>query len=371
MNDRENTLDNMLDGQDVRLREVSVMVPTDGTLTAEHLTQIRGAAARYIKRRGYALALVAQKLGTNQTYISNFLSGSQDAIPAKTLQALARQINEWLDLDNARQARRGEKCFVHTKVAQRLIKIARHAVETGDIAVAHGPAGCGKTATLEQLRTLIPASIYLYITPDSARRSGFLRALYEAVWEHRGPRRPTLADVLERLRQSDRLLMLDNADELHPDVYPILMALHDVAEIPILIVGTYKLLTRLQHDADPLRGQMSSRIGIRAELLAEQTSPRRGRGPREWITAAEIRSIFERGRIKLHPDTVSRLCDIANNSIGRLRRCERYLRYATIMATSNHTSVITLELLDKAIVLVDGAAPPASPPPAETLEATA
>ena len=52
----------------------------------------------------------------------------------------------------------------------------------------------------------------------------------------------TLADVIERLKHSDRLLMLDNADVLHPDVYPLIMALHDVARIALLIVRTYKLL---------------------------------------------------------------------------------------------------------------------------------
>jgi len=320
-------LDN-LGEQDARVREVSAMVKDD-QLTEADFQKIRRAAAKYIRSCGYAQGQVAQKLGSNETYVSNFLSGRFDQIPAATLQKFARNLNEWLELDHNRRRRQGERVFVHHKVAQKLIKAARIGRATNDIVVADGPTGIGKTATLLQLRGLIPASIYLYITPDCARKSGFLRALYEAVWEHRGPARPTLADVIERLKHSDRLLMLDNADVLEPATYPTIMALHDVCNIPILIVGTYKLRQKLMADGDHLRGQMASRIGLRIELLSEQTSARRGGRAAEWISAVEIRQLYEGGRVKLHPSAVARLKAIANFDIGRLRRCGKLMRYAT------------------------------------------
>ncbi|MFH1746508.1 MAG: ATP-binding protein [Planctomycetota bacterium] len=352
-----------LGGQDApEIREVSVMVAKDGPLADEQLQEIRRAATRHLKRWSIPQDLVAHKLGTNKTYMSNFLSGNFGQIPKGTLQKLAREVNDWVELDNRRQLHEVDSAFVHTKVAERLIKVARHAVETRDIVVAHGPAGCGKTVTLLELRKLIPASIYLYITPDHARKAGFQRGLYQAVWEHRPPARPTLSDVLERLKFSDRLLMLDNADLIHPDVFPVIMSLHDVAEIPILIAGTFRLLQKLTHDNDSLRGQMASRIGMRAELLSEQTAPRRGGRAGEWIRAEEIRAIFERGQIKLHPATVARLKAIANHSVGRLRRCERYLRYAQLLLPRQRGEVlITEELLEQAILLVDGEPLPAAP----------
>lgn len=356
-----NELDQLLREQDVRVREVSLMLPTDGPLTVEQLNEVRQAVLRHIKRRGISQELLAQKIGSNNTYVSNFLSGQFAAIPEQTRYKLARQLNDWLELDAARARQESGGALVHTKVAQRLIKVARQIAEVGDMAIAHGPAGCGKTATLLELLRLIPASMYIYITPQRGKPSGFLRALYEAVWEHRSPKRPTLEDALDRLRMSDRLLMLDNADQLDPAVYPTLMALHDEAKIPVLIVGTYKLLAKLDHDADPLRGQMSSRIGLRAELLREVTAPR-GRGrPEEWITADEVRQIFERGRVKLHRDATAELKRVANHEIGLLRRCARYLRYAVRLAGTRGDTVVTLHLLRKAMGLVDGLTDDRSP----------
>lgn len=367
-------LDSLGDGQDARVREVSVMVAKDGPLDEQKLDEIRVAVAKYVKRRGYAQSLVAQKLGSNETYVSNYLSGRFDQIPRATLQKLARDLNEWAELDHRRSLRRGEQVFVRTKVAERIIKVARHAIETNDIVVVHGPAGCGKTVTLQELQKLIPASIYVYVTPDASQKTGFLRELNDQVWGHRGPSRPRLADVIERLKFSDRLLMIDNADVLEPSTFPVIMALHDTCNIPILIAGTYKLLHKLTYDNDQLRGQMASRIGLRAELLSEQTAPRRVGRAGEWIKAEEIRAIFEGGgRIKLHPSAVARLKHIANFEVGRLRRCAKMIRYAQLLVSQRSGAiVITEEILEKAILLVDGEPSPAvRGEQSETLEATA
>ncbi len=105
----------LLGGRTDSVREVSVMVATDGALTSEKIEAIRKAAAAYIRRAGYAQSLVAQKLGSNETYISNFLSGRFDAIPAKTLSALARGTNEWMELDHRRRQRVARGRFRRTR----------------------------------------------------------------------------------------------------------------------------------------------------------------------------------------------------------------------------------------------------------------
>jgi len=208
----------------------------------------------------------AQKLGTDAGYISAFFGNVAkfEALPAGSLQKLARLLNEWAEADHRRTRSRTEQAFVSTIVAERIIKVARHVCETGDIGLIHGLAGIGKSTTLVELQKLVPASLYILLTTDCTRRSGFLRALRDAVWQTRSPSRATLADIIERLKMSDRLLLLDNADVLDPACYQVIMDLHDVAGVPILLAGTYKLLTKLTHDADPLRGQMSSRSRCRA-----------------------------------------------------------------------------------------------------------
>lgn len=356
-------LDN-LGGAESRNREVSAMAAKDGPIGDAKLAEIREAVAAYVKRRGYPLGLVAQKVGSNATYISNFLSGKFDAIPAATLTKLARELNEWTEQDHRRATRStGQPAFVHTRVAKRLLNVAMRVAETGDIGIAHGPAGVGKSATCAELRRTIVGSLYCYVTPDAARKTGFLRMLYEAVWEHRGPARPTLADLIERLKHSDRLLIIDNADLLEASTYPVLMSLHDVAQVPILLVGTHALVAKLAYDADPLRGQMASRIGLRAELLSEQTAPRsRGRAA-EWIGADELRAMFESPRVKLHASAIPRIKQIANFETGRCRRVERMVRYAVSLAGGRGAVLVTEALLLQAIMLVDGveAAPLAEP----------
>ena len=348
------------------------MVATDGPLSVEKLNEISAGLLHYLKARGYSQALVVQKVGAdnlNASYLSAFVTKKYDEIPAATLQRVARLLNDWMEQDHRRTRTQGEQVFVQTRVATRTIKVVRYICQTCDIGVIHGPAGCGKTTTLIEAQKLIPASIYVLLTTDCSKRTGFLRALREAVWRHRAPSRPTLADIIDRLKLSDRLLMLDNADVLDRSCYQVIMDLHDAAGIPILLCGTSELLTKLTADRDPLRGQMSSRIGMRAELLPEQTNPKRG-GRGEWISADEIRRIFERGKIKLHPASVARLKSVATSEIGRLRLCERYLRYATLYAgRGNGEITITPDVLERAIALVDGLSTVATAGTAEVLEA--
>lgn len=375
MTDNAHILDD-LGGPDAhRVREVSVMVAMDGPIPEDKLNEIRLAVAEHVKKRGYSLELIEQKLGkkkgVNRTYLSNFLSGSFSAIPEASREPLARMLNDWIEVDARRPKSKAESELIPTRPAKRQIRAAQHGVENSDIVAVVGPAGTGKTRVALELLKIIPGSIYLYVSPDGARKSGFLRLLYEAVWEHRGPARPTLSDVIARLKFSDRLLMIDNADLLHPDTFPIIMSLHDVAKIPIMIIGTHLVLQKLQHDADPLRGQMSSRIGLRVELVKEVTSPKRGRSA-EWCTADDIRKLYEAGRVRLHPRAVSRLKDVANYEIGHLRRTERYVRYALAQLPREGTVTITPEILERAIRLVDGGeGPPIRQEYADQAEAVA
>lgn len=349
------------------------MVSRDAPLTDAQVAAIREEVKRYVSRQRYTQAQVAHKVGTNQVYVSNFLSGKLDAIPAGTLQKLAFDLNEWIRIDARRAQHRGPSELIMTAVAKRSIEAVRLACETSDIAFIYGPSGIGKSRTLEELTKIIPNSVYMYLTTETGKRGGLVRLLYSLAWEtHGAPDRPRLGPVLERLKDSDRLLMLDNVDVLEAATFPIITALHDVAKVPVVLVGTHLALKRLTADADPLRGQMASRIGMRIELLAEQTSPKRGRkAAAEWISADEIRRLYERGRIRLHRDVVDRLKQIANFEIGRLRRCERLVRYAAILANQPQGTIqITSALLDEAMRVVDGEAP-AIAMPDETLEVAA
>jgi transcriptional regulator with XRE-family HTH domain len=305
MSATENPIDDL--PPEAAVRQVSVMIPMDGPIPARKLDEVRTAVREYIVSRGYSQTKVARKLGTNPTYLSNFLSGSA-ALPPDAEQKLARSLNEWMERDYARRLTRAPEGYVPTRVAQRISKVADQVCATGDIGVIVGPAGIGKTTTL----------------------------------------------------------MLDQADDLAADTLKVVMDLHDIAGIPILLAGTHRLLRKLDHDRDVLRGQMSSRVGIRADVLRERSNPR-GRGrPVEWIKAEQIRALFESPRIKLHPAAVAKLKDIANLHIGSLRRCARIVRYAQLLVPGAETAdsvLITLEALDQATILVDGQLLVAGPPP--------
>jgi DNA transposition AAA+ family ATPase len=194
-----------------------------------------------------------------------------------------------------------------------------------------GPAGLGKTICNDQIAYELAGTIVVSIDPDTGSASGFLGLLDDALHsKRRGRRRVLLSRLAERLRDSGRLLIVDLAYELADKSLRMVMALHDMCDLPVLLVGTVKLNHRLLDDEDPEFGQISSRIGIRCDLRTI-VSPQQGGRARYWVTAAELRKMYS-CKLRIHPDAMRMLGRIANWGVGHLRRAKHVLRLAEAIA---------------------------------------
>ena len=95
---------------------------------------------------------------------------------------------------------------------------------------------------------------------------------------------------------------------------------------------------RVARDDDPVFfGQLSSRIGLCCDCTPEFLDAGRAR-PRALFTVADVRAIFQSGKVRLHSDAAKLLADIANGSDGHLRRVERLVVWATAVARKRCSS---------------------------------
>jgi DNA transposition AAA+ family ATPase len=356
--------------QDARIQRASRMIP-DGPIHADLSEQILNDAARYMSEHGITYAALASSIGTSQAYVSTLFSRGD--LPARSRDKLLRDLAAWMEEDFRHRSVKIEQSLVMTVVANRLSSLAKNVKATRDIGIGYSPAGTGKTICAKALTQELPGTIYVYVDRDCRSESGLLKRIYATLRKTRRERSraPMLADIVEELAGTGRLLIIDQAHDLRDAALGLLMNLHDQAELPILLLGTIDTKKRVDKDADPLFGQMSSRVGPRLDLCPEAVG---GGGVRSgrWLTVADVRKIFRGGKIRLSDAATQMLWQIATSELGYLRRASRIHRWAEFAARTDKKAEILASHIEQAIEWVDGVRRrPASAPSTEREAATA
>jgi DNA transposition AAA+ family ATPase len=135
-----------------------------------------------------------------------------------------------------------------------------------------------------------------------------------------------LERVLDALKGSNRLLLLDEAAKLTDTTIELLRDIHDNTGVPMLLLATRDLHDRIQKNADPDHGQLYSRFDVVHHLTEGYDL---FAGGKALHTMAEIKALYNEPPVRLSPDAGRYLQDVANMlGYGSLRRCKMLVRNA-------------------------------------------
>jgi DNA transposition AAA+ family ATPase len=362
MPDRD--IDKLL-GQEARVRRVSRMIPASGSLSATLRHDIRKAVEAYMARKRFSQKDLAEAIGTSATYVNNLFTNAA-SLPETTQDWLWRDLNNMLDREaRAEESQRPDDFVPTIKTAERLFDVVTNLTQRADMATATGPAGIGKSKTIEAITAEIPTAVAITAGYDTTTPKRLLRSIYAALTRRRkhGRLDIDMEEVVEKLRMPPRVksrnvLIIDQAHELlhSKGVFRTLMELHDRAQCSILLVGTRDIKSYVATDDDPEFGQLSSRVGMRVELAHELIHSLRGTGKRsdaKCFTVADIRKLFAAGKLKLHADVARMLAEIANTRRGTLRRVVRLYAWAETAARNAGSDTILVKHLEQAAAVVE------------------
>lgn len=332
--------------QDVRIRQVSRMVPTTGLIPGDIRLSIVRSLREHMEARELSQGDVAKALGTTAVYLNQVINDS-GTMAEETRSQILRDANNWLDREARAIDQRRPSKMVETKVARKLVRLANDLTEHADIALAYGPAGIGKSFCADVIAARLNATL-VYVHPDCATNHKFLRTLYNAVSRRKRNTPVELAEIAEKLRMPDRvatrhLVIIDQAHELADKSLRSIMAISDLAGCSFLLLGTVRLFERVQLDVDPLFGQLSSRIGepldLGEGLSVDGVTPPDGEA--EWLfTRQDVEKLFDSRTIKFHRGAIDLLLSLANYAGHSLRVMMRIARLAQESAAKrNHTEV--------------------------------
>ena len=316
--------------------------------TREGLREARDALSQALAAGITTQADLARRTGLKETAISEFKNdawkGAAGAL-AHTAQTVAKAINEiYRELEAAESEVGG---FQMTRMAEAIFSIAKYCAKRGKIGVIVAPAGNGKSICLQALLEEFPGSVRLTITREEASPFQFLRLLCAALrLKPSGGAAVLHGRITKALKGTRRLILIDEAHKLRVAALDVMREIWDATRVPILMAATpvlYETITRnnIGGAVTELMDQLSSRVSVYRDLTHIENPETGEPGPRHSV--ADIRKIYERGRVRLAPDGAELLSRIANhNGGGNLRRVNELVQLIVDMFPGR--------LIDRAII---------------------
>lgn len=308
-------------------------LPNEGPLTDVQRRQAMSNFDDYLKRRKINYADVARQVGKPRGSLirelvkGRYRDGERSVVGFReNADEHIRRLNNWVEQHARQQAVKLDGKFVTTTtVAMNIFRVGQMVLENQTIGMAVGPTGIGKTRCARELARRTSGAIFMTVIFGCYNPRGLIRLLADALTLNKplgqGLAHLTKLDrVINCLRGTNRLLVLDEAHNLNDEALEVLRQIQDQTECPILLLATKDLRDRVRMNAQPDAGQLHSRFDIMVDVT--ERKPGEKSENRKLHTADQIRALYEHAPIRLAKDAVGYLLDVANLlGWGSLRRC--------------------------------------------------
>ena len=269
------------------------------------------------EKSGMNQTQLARGIDTSPASISMYLNGTY-ADKGGNYETIETKIEAFLEMQESK-ARREELVlgFVSTKTTRRIAEVMRDAHEAGEIAVIYGQAGLGKTqavknycekhgAILIEANPSFTALVLMKKLAASVKltTSGTLNDLFE--------------ETAYRLGGSERLIVVDEAENLPQRALEIVRRLHDETGCGLVLSGMPRLVANLRGKHGELV-QLYSRVSVALNLG-------------ESLPDDEL---FEIAKAALPDADEETLLELVKHSNGNTRRMSKLMRGAVRTANKN------------------------------------
>lgn len=212
--------------------------------------------------KGYQQKQVAQLLGVSVTTVSLYLKGEYNGNVAE----MDRKVSELIERDKAKVVEaKYNTAFVPTLAARRGMEVMAFAHVEGEINVIYGSAGLGKTQMLKEYERQNSSAVLIEVDPSCTPKV-LLRKIAEAVGANaRGVNNELLDSIVRKLKGSERLLMIDEAELLSTRSLEFIRRIHDLTDVGVVLAGMPRLLINLKGKNNEL-AQLYSRVGFACDL---------------------------------------------------------------------------------------------------------
>lgn len=214
--------------------------------------------------RPLTMSALGSELGISATRVNKYLTGK----PEGDVDDVERRVADLLKTATTRTVTDVQPFPTYaTEIITATFELVR---KTNDVGLITGPAGIGKTVASRMYLASRPTTLAISVPRWQRTDAGIAALLFAAIdardWDGQTARS---AYMTERLRNSNRLVIVDNAQRMTLSAREWLFDLHDETGCPIAMIGNPEVLQSIRRC-----DQHFSRIGIYQEVaLAPKKSP--------------------------------------------------------------------------------------------------
>lgn len=216
----------------------------------------------YISQTGTTQSAVARAVGVTAPVINQYLSGKYGG----NIAAVEKAVGAYLAKQREKAAVvRQEVPYVYTATAKRVRDVLRLSHLEGEPVVLYGQAGLGKTRALNAYLTDNPDALLLDTDPTYNAKILLQKLAQMLGADTRGNLNELMEAVVGRLKDSGRIILVDEAENLPLRALECLRRVHDKAKVGLVLAGMPRLLVNLRGKNGELR-QLFSRVAFRLDL---------------------------------------------------------------------------------------------------------
>ena len=298
---------------------------------SEKISNARSSLTDYISNTKKSQAAVAKELGVSGSILSQFLNGTYIG----SNENVAEKIYQYLAREEERKRYTATPRFTEDVINTKLVLSALNYVHScGAMATIVGAAGCGKTTALQHYAE--NNSNVIYVQADATKNSphAALKLILKEIGEKpRGTVSDILDTLINELKGTRKLIIIDEAQHLTERSFDTLRAINDRAGVAVVYAGTPDIRNRMIGRKSEELDQVYSRIGYDCEL-------------KNRYKLEEIQSVFN--DFNLDKKVIKCLYNVSSRK-GGLRLAINLFKLANDMATvaGEEISVKYLEIAAK------------------------
>ena len=202
---------------------------------------IRAELRDLMEKNSYSTAYISTATGLAKSTISMWLNGTYNGKNDKVTDA----INNFIQRERER-AVENDLPFVNISIVKYISEIARLCHTQGKIGVCVGRAGLGKTVAVKKYTQEFLDSILIESDSGYTAKS-LLKEIHRRLGlSGKGSVYDLMGEVVRKLNQSGRLLIIDEAENLPYRALEITRRIHDKTCVGVLLIGRGILLENLK-----------------------------------------------------------------------------------------------------------------------------
>ena len=269
-------------------------------------------------KSGMNQTMLARGIGVSPASISMYLNDTY-AEKGGNYETIEPKIEAFLEVQESK-AQHEELVlgFVSTKTTRRISEVMRDAHEAGDTVVIYGQAGLGKTQAVKNYCEKNPAAILIEANPSFTALVLMRKLAAAAKVSTVGSLNDLFESVSDRLRDSGRLIVVDEAENLPLRALEIIRRLHDDTGCGLVLSGMPRLVANLRGKHGELV-QLYSRVSVALNLG-------------DSMPDEELEQIARAAMPEADDETIA---ELVKHSNGNTRRMSKLMRGAVRTANKN------------------------------------